>query len=177
MLNNYFHIFEKAVPSEFCDYVIKSTDWKSSQNGKIRIDGNVLDKKYRNSENVWVDKNTPIGCVLQTYVQLANSIWNYSLSRIENVQMTKYPIGGHYDFHIDSFEPVNGEQRKLSIVMLLNDEFTGGGLEISGKTKETVLKSKGDIVVFPSFLSHRVIPVESGTRYTAVSWAYGPTFR
>jgi len=60
---------------------------------------------------------------------------------------------------------------------LLNDEFIGGGLEINGKFKESVLKSKGDIVVFPSFLSHRVVPVELGTRYTAVSWAYGPAFR
>ena len=177
MLNTYYQVFEKALPSDFCDYIVKTTDWNSAQEAKVRRNGDELDPIARISQNIWANKNSPIGCVAQTYIGLANRIWNYTLNRIEDIQMTEYKPKGHYDWHIDSFEPVNGEQRKLSISILLNDEFIGGGLEINGKFKESVLKSKGDIVVFPSFLSHRVVPVELGTRYTAVSWAYGPAFR
>ena len=36
---------------------------------------------------------------------------------------------------------------------------------------------KGTIVVFPSFLWHRVQPVTKGTRYSLVCWFTGPPFR
>ena len=91
--------------------------------------------------------------------------------------MSQYGIGGHYNWHMDSKAPVNNEQLKLSISILLNENFEGGGLEIESNKDENVLKYQGDIIVFPSFLQHRVLPVTAGTRYTAVSWAYGPTFR
>ncbi|BCU99421.1 MAG: hypothetical protein CM15mV27_1400 [Caudoviricetes sp.] len=32
-------------------------------------------------------------------------------------------------------------------------------------------KPKGSIVVFPSFVYHRVIPVTKGTRYSLVCWS------
>jgi PKHD-type hydroxylase len=33
--------------------------------------------------------------------------------------------------------------------------------------------SKGSLVVFPSFISHRVKPVTKGTRYSLVIWNIG----
>lgn len=176
MLKQYFCVFEKALPSEFCDYVVNSINFE--EEARVRRDGNILEPKSRISQISWLDTMSPIGCIAQSYIAEANKIWGYALSNIEKVQMTKYPEGGHYNWHIDSFEPNDrNEQRKLSISMLLNDDFEGGGLQIQANNIETVLKSKGDIVVFPSFLTHKVVPVTKGTRYTAVSWAYGPAFR
>ena len=37
-------------------------------------------------------------------------------------------------------------------------------------------KVKGTIVVFPSFVWHRVTPVTSGTRYSLVNWLQGRPF-
>ena len=42
------------------------------------------------------------------------------------------------------------------------------------KCKETL--SKGSIIVFPSFVWHRVKPVTSGTRYSLVAWHLGNPF-
>ena len=178
MLNNYFYRFEKALPKEFCEYVIKSIDWNNTEVAKVNRKINCqIDPAARITDIYWEELLSPIGCVVQSYMVEANKIWGYDIRRLEKVQMSKYVEGGHYGWHIDSKEPVNNEQRKLSISILLNDDFEGGGLELQSNKDENVLKYQGDIVVFPSFLQHRVLPVTSGTRYTAVSWAYGPTFR
>ena len=177
MLNKHFHIFEKALPKEFCEYLIKSIDWNKSDTAKVDKNNHEIDKNARITNIYWEELLSPIGCVIQSYIVEANKYWGYNIQRLEKVQMSQYGLGGHYDWHMDSKSPVNNEQRKLSISILLNDNFEGGKLEIESNKDENVLKCQGDIVVFPSFLQHRVLPVTDGTRYTAVSWAYGPTFR
>ena len=177
MLNKHFHIFEKALPKEFCEYLIKSIDWNKSDTAKVDKNNHEIDKNARITNIYWEELLSPIGCVIQSYIVEANKYWGYNIQRLEKVQMSQYGLGGHYDWHMDSKAPVNNEQRKLSISILLNDNFEGGKLEIESNKDENVLKCQGDIVVFPSFLQHRVLPVTDGTRYTAVSWAYGPTFR
>ncbi len=177
MLNKHFHIFEKALPKEFCEYLIKSIDWDKSDTAKVDKNNHEIDKNARITNIYWEELLSPIGCVIQSYIVEANKYWGYNIQRLEKVQMSQYGLGGHYDWHMDSKAPVNNEQRKLSISILLNDNFEGGKLEIESNKDENVLKCQGDIVVFPSFLQHRVLPVTDGTRYTAVSWAYGPTFR
>jgi PKHD-type hydroxylase len=178
MLNTYFQLFEKALSKEFCEYAIKSIDWSNTEAGRVnRVINCQIDPASRITDIYWEELLSPIGCVVQSYILEANKNWNYDIRRLEKVQMSHYSKGGHYDWHMDSKAPVNNEQRKLSISILLNDEFDGGGLVIEPNKGENVLKSQGDIVVFPSFLQHKVLPVTDGTRYTAVSWAYGPTFR
>ena len=178
MINTPYLLFDKALSSEFCELAITSTAWAKADEAKLdKVEGHIIDEKQRITELVWEELLSPIGCVLQTYLSEANKIWGYDVRRMEKVQMSRYKEGGFYDWHMDSKAPVNNEQRKLSIVALLNDEFSGGTLELATNQGENVLKSKGDIVVFPAFLNHRVNPVTKGVRYTAVSWAYGPTFR
>ena len=178
MLNKYFELYEKALSKEFCKYLIKSIDWNKTQTAKVNrnVDGEI-DSAARITDIYWEELLSPIGCVVQAYIVEANKNWNYDIRRLEKIQMSQYEIGGHYNWHMDSKVPVNDEQRKLSISILLNEDFEGGGLEIESNKGENVLKYQGDIVVFPSFLQHRVLPVTDGTRYSAVSWAYGPTFR
>ena len=57
-------------------------------------------------------------------------------------------------------------------------EYEGGDLEImSGAETDVVLKQRGLITVFPSYILHRVSPVTKGTRKTIVVWACGPAFK
>lgn len=178
MINIPYVLFDKALTKDFCDFVVDNTDWAVSDQAKVdRGQSSVKDDVSRVTDIIWDELYTPIGCVLQAYIAKANEIWNYFVHRMEKPQLARYQVGGHYNWHMDSKAPINDEQRKLSIVILLNNDFEGGGLELESHRGENVLKSQGDIVVFPSFLQHRVNPVTDGTRYTAVSWAYGPTFR
>lgn len=85
----------------------------------------------------------------------------------------KYDTGMHYQsLHLDC---IAGEhQRKLSFSLLLNEDFTGGNFELL--EGNFLSAKKGKLLVFPSFLPHRVTPVTSRIRYVIFGWFYGPNF-
>ena len=106
-----------------------------------------------------------------------------------------YNLNQFYDWHCDSHpEPYrsnddfNGKIRKLSVTLSLSDpnDYEGGELEFcvggrSPKERRQIeackgILPKGSLVVFPSFLYHRVQPVTSGKRYSLVIWNCGNPF-
>jgi hypothetical protein len=89
--------------------------------------------------------------------------------------------GGHLDWHLDiGIGEVN--RRKLSLTVQLSDpsEYEGGEFEIwyghSGEFVELPRK-KGDVIIFPSFLMHRVKPITRGQRKALVFWTGGEPFK
>ena len=129
---------------------------------------------------------------IQPYVNIANQNagWNYHWDWSESCQFTRYDGSkkGHYDWHTDSGKEINegGNMRKLSMIIPLVDgnEYEGGDFEINLNNPENdnnivsikEAKIKGTIIVFPSFVWHRVTPVTSGTRYSLVNWHRGRRF-
>jgi len=86
----------------------------------------------------------------------------------------RYDQGMHYNsLHIDCI--AGDHQRKLSFSLLLNDDFQGG--DFATVTESSVACDAGKLLVFPSFLPHKISPVESGTRYAIFGWIYGPNFK
>jgi PKHD-type hydroxylase len=170
----------------------------------IKIDENLnqeelLDlKKKRDSNIVWLSEQW-IYKEIHPYIHEANknSGWNFEWDFSESCQFTKYKLNQHYDWHCDSWdEPYNnkkdlnthGKIRKLSVTCSLSDEkdYKGGELEFSfrnnldnanatAECKEIL--PRGSIVVFPSFVWHRVKPVTEGTRYSLVIWNLGRPFK
>jgi PKHD-type hydroxylase len=58
------------------------------------------------------------------------------------------------------------------------NEYEGGDLQLlSGSEPTTADKAKGKVVMFPSYMLHRVTPVTSGIRKTLVVWITGPSFK
>jgi hypothetical protein len=86
----------------------------------------------------------------------------------------RYDKGMHYSsLHMDC---IGGEiQRKLSFSLLLNDNFQGGNFMTL--TDAVVDCPAGKLLIFPSFLPHKVSVVEAGTRYAIFGWVYGPNFK
>ena len=56
-------------------------------------------------------------------------------------------------------------------------EFEGGQFQVKLYQDYTAPLLKGSVIAFPSFLEHRVIPIESGVRYSATMWLNGPRFK
>jgi predicted 2-oxoglutarate/Fe(II)-dependent dioxygenase YbiX len=82
--------------------------------------------------------------------------------------MLRYRAGGEYIEHVDHGTQTN---RALTAILGLNDAYEGGELHFwGGRHKMTI--EPGSMVIFPAtFLyPHRVCPVESGTRYSIVTW-------
>ena len=86
----------------------------------------------------------------------------------------------------------HGKIRKLSVTISLNDpsEYDGGNLQFDfrnqvdwERNKKKAIKScteirpRGSVIVFPSFVWHRVEPVTRGTRYSLVIWNLGYPFK
>jgi len=111
--------------------------------------------------------------------------WNFQLTGFEPFQYSVYEKDDHYNWHIDSHaKPYdNGLIRKLSFTLCLSDDYTGGDFELckpNPSRKKHLYKKfelkKGDMILFPSFIWHKVNPVLSGVRKTLVGWVVGKPF-
>lgn len=182
MVNTMYWRWVGVLPKEFCNYVIKSTDWDKSEQASVGTE-ELPNKKIRKSRVIWEEPFSVIGCVCQAYIAAANASakWNYDLLFYEKIQQTEYAENGFYGWHKDTYNPNElNQQRKLSISILLNDpkEFEGGKFQFKDLPKEdSLLTEQGSILVFPSFLEHRVTPITKGVRYSSVTWAVGNAFR
>lgn len=144
---------------------------------KIRISEVGFHK--RSPETGWIfDK---CNFVLQSSNEM---FFNFTLNGYDAFQYTTYNAEkkGNYGWHMDmnlGSRTDDYEPRKLSMTLLLNDDFEGGDFEIAlGDQKNpTVLPSKkGRALLFPSFIHHRVKPVTKGIRRSLVIWCVGPKF-
>ena len=119
---------------------------------------------------------------LQTAIERANStFWNFNLySMPEHIQYTEYYAGGgHYDWHMD-IGPQELSTRKVSITVQLShpDEYKGGDLELfRSPNPEKAPRGYGSVVVFPSYMMHRVTKVTEGARKSLVLWVGGESYK
>ena len=182
LVNYTFWAWEGVLSKEFCDAALAEVDWTAAKDGTISHDS-VVDPSYRKTDVVWQPPMQPLGCVARMYIESANqqAEWGFNLTGQQDTQIGRYKSSdeGHYDWHVDAFPPKEGIQRKLSCVILLNDasEFEGGQLQLKGMEDKVLLEKRGSIIVFPSFIEHKLTPVTKGVRYSAVVWSTGPSFR
>ena len=92
----------------------------------------------------------------------------------EGIQVLEYQPGQKYNFHHDAAtdKKLKEYERKLSIILYLNDGFEGGGTEF---IKNQVLKPEpGHAIMFPSnwCYPHSGQEVISGKKRIAVTWYY-----
>jgi PKHD-type hydroxylase len=184
LVNYTYWAWEGALSKEFCRSALEQVDWATSNTAVIgQLETPVIDPKVRRTDIIWQDFMQPLGCIARAYIDIANQSagWGYLLNSQEQTQIGRYKSvdEGYYDWHMDAGPPKDGVQRKLSISILLSDpsEFEGGELQFKGIEDRKILTKQGSIVVFPSFIEHRVTPVTKGVRYSAVTWASGPAFK
>ena len=129
--------------------------------------------------------------------KLCDDIINYSLSKKETMALT----GGYEDKKLSKEEVRNMQMKRKSDLVWLDEtwiyreltdgsEYEGGELEFDFRNYDPHIRDelkhlkqakeilpKGSIVVFPSFVWHRVKPVTKGTRYSLVMWNLGYPFK
>lgn len=188
-------IFPNGFSHEEVDYINREADKlldiKEAVVGEVISD---VELKIRKSKTGWIGANNPEQYELWSFIQ--SRLWNFvnaanrenfsfDVSYLDSVQYTIYEApGDHYDWHIDTFvDTPNAFHRKLSLTLQLTDgyEYEGGDFQLNDG-QGTVLpraeiRQKGAVLIFPSFLSHRVTPITKGTRRTIVAWFEGRQFR
>ena len=206
-LECYYWYFQSAIPPKICDEIIKYGLDQQEQlalTGDLNPDEELTEEqlkdlsKKRKSHLVWMNEKW-IYREIHPYIHQANANagLNFDLDFSESCQFTKYKEGEFYDWHCDSWDKPydkpdepdrHGKIRKLSVTVSLSDEteYEGGDFEFDFRNKDAEksqpqvckeIRPKGSIVVFPSFVWHRVKPVISGTRHSLVVWNLGKPFR
>lgn len=86
-------------------------------------------------------------------------------------QFTEYKQGDFFDWHTDSND-TDYKHRFCSVVIQLNDSYTGGNLQINDENNELIpiQEQIGNLYIFYSDLLHRVTEIKYGTRYSLVNW-------
>jgi len=181
-LNNFdvFAYFEKAFSSVECE-AIKSL-FTDMDIGKVSGE-NSLDEKIRKSMVKFIERSEDTDWIFDKLTGFAFNCniarWYFQLSGFyEGLQLTEYSEdGSHYDWHMDNG---NGDLsiRKISLILLLDDpeDYDGGELGFLG-VQEKKKYGKGTLIVFPSYVGHKVFPVTKGKRRTVVAWISGDPYR
>ena len=207
-LTNQWFVFEAgAVDKKTCNKIKKwaSKKWEDSaidtskgltkEERKTGRKGDFKpDLKYRISDVAWCNEQWLYDIIWPFMLQAnAEAGWRYHIKAAESSQITRYKKGGFYEFHQDgngdhlsaydnpSNAFMHGHVRKLSMSVMLNDNFEGGAFEFATYSKEKctvtpIEATAGSVIVFPSAMEHRVAPVTKGIRYSVVTWLLGPPF-
>ena len=95
------------------------------------------------------------------------------------VNLNTYTKGNKYDWHKDS-EPESGitDTKFTILINLSTKKYEGGNLEqySYGPQEVTPLNDPGTVVMFPSYVYHRVTPITKGERRSLAIFIRGPKF-
>jgi len=182
----YYWYWNKEIPHETCQKIISlgEGNWDQAQTFGSQEKNKPLDK-IRKSDIVWINEQWVFDLIFP-YIEGANEQagWKYDIKLLQYCQITRYTKDGFYSWHRDGIGCHNelcdnyGNTRKLSMSLVLNDDYEDGDFEIHGLLEEQQIPrlEEGSIIVFPSFMEHRVTPVTRGTRYSLVAWFAGLPF-
>ena len=186
-------IYKNQFSDAECDWIINQSERVLDVKNAVIGEEGDNESLYRKSQTGFIHYNTPEHNELWNVV--SSKLWNvvndanrtnfgFDISYLDSVQYTVYHDGGdHYDWHIDTFlDTPNAFHRKLSVTVQLtnSNEYTGGDFKLKDGTGQELpehVKDKGSVLIFPSFLLHKVTPVTSGTRRTLVAWFEGKRFK
>ena len=167
--------------AEECERIIALAE----QTTPGRLLGQGDEQKYRNCDVSWLEMEPPAHhWVYQRALDVARQanqdLYNLDIVGFtERFQIITYKTGDHIDWHID-IGPRGQSMRKLSMVIQLSDPATyeGGDFEIFAFYQADRLpRERGAVLVFPSYLLHRVTEVTAGERKSVVCWVGGPHYR
>ena len=139
-----------------------------------------LDTSVRDADVYYIEHEAEnLYEILQKIAKMVNLYFKYDLTGIEKAQIMHYksPSNG-YSYHIDLSASESEVSRKVSVSILLNDDYEGGEMCFRTSEEGSCQKpSAGNVIAFSSFIPHKINPVTSGERYAVVVWFTGPCFR
>lgn len=182
-----YYSFENMFSDEEIEYIKQWGEHFPAMSGEVGGDEDLsVNEDIRISRISWIALEEGTKWIFDRLSECAiiankEMMWNFDLSGFgDEIQYTEYfgENNGHYSWHGD-IGP-NVPHRKLSIVVQLSDpeDYEGGELELSaGSYLVDGPNTKGTVIVFPSFVLHRVLPLTSGERRSLVSWISGPRLK
>lgn len=186
-IKDYVRVFKKVIPPALCQKVIRDIN-KNKKNWEKHFYSDPVQKKniFRSGENelsiTYIQTNNTklvtkkIWHIILKYIVDLKFPWFTSWEGYTEIRWNIYDQKQTMQSHCDHIHTMFDGQRKgiptLSVLGVLNNNYTGGELEMF---EDTIYPLKeGDVVIFPSLFlyPHKVLPVKKGKRYSYVSWVW-----
>jgi PKHD-type hydroxylase len=173
-MNDYIGIFKNFLSKEECDFILNKCKEElilSPATVYGETAKKPLNKINRKSSVGWISDLGFLNKRLTSKLRNSLDINGMEATKLGQYQFTEYKEGEYFDWHTDSTDLVY-KDRFMSIVIQLNEMYTGGILEIKNiKGEHVTIENKiGTLYVFNSRLVHRVTPIQKGVRYSLVNW-------
>jgi len=143
--------YNKLFDLDYCNYMYE-----------FAINNFIEDIRTKNGWNAMTNKSNEFEIELKD--KLKNHI-DWSNRYVEWINLTTYETNRYLQLHTDS-------RSTQTLVIQLNNEFTGGEFVISDSIDEEIIKmNTGDCLMFNgSKLMHGVNQIKSGIRYSLNIW-------
>lgn len=186
-----FYYFKNVFTDEYIrkveEYVYSKLQFSKGRTGSQELGTDTDSYKTNNRDIAYITPNHEIKWLYDLLFPLAlqanENLFQFDIDIVTDpIHYVIYPEdGGHLDWHMDvgAFE-VNRRKLAMTVQLSESSDYTGGEFEIWMGGSDgfvTVPREKGDIVIFPAFLMHRVRPITSGQRKCLVFWTGGRPFR
>jgi hypothetical protein len=161
------------IDSELCDEIVNrsenSAEYQSGTIGKDNdIDGTIRDVDLASFAK-WPDLDEKLYQVYGKAIREYTDRYPYiGVGKDQGYTLLRYGKGQHYVQHVDCF---TASPRQVTAIFGLNDEYVGGEFWFwDGAWRQRI--EKGALLMFPSSFQypHGVRPIESGTRYSVITW-------
>jgi PKHD-type hydroxylase len=109
-----------------------------------------------------------------------NQYYHFDLTDLRTLNFLIYRPGDSLPWHRDiGTSDKNFMTRKLTLVLFLSDpsEYEGGSLGFIPDINFDLVQEQGSVILYPSFIVHRVHEVTKGVRYIIIASAHGQPFR
>jgi PKHD-type hydroxylase len=186
-MRNYWEMWPEGLPTAYCDMLVERAQKRPM------IEAVVHEGEYaasapdiRRSTLRWFDvdgEDRDVATTIMYFARKANrNSFGFEIVEPVQIQFAEY-LGterGSFDWHQDvNWTAPTMTDRKLSFIAQLSEpsDYEGGDFEFFGYPPPGPdFKKRGSVLMFPSFLHHRVTPVTAGVRYSLSSWVEGPKF-
>ena len=179
LIKNYYNKKQIKILTSFIEKNYDDIEDKTMT--AIDLEGNY--KKNANTLNITWEKIKHLTGNLEASVNLINeNNFGYILFPFNNLMMTHLNIydskqKGEYHWHYDTSRS-NIQDFKLSVLINLSEKYEGGELQFFHGNQYSVKDfTPGSVLLFKSYINHRVTSVTKGVRKTLTLFCNGPKFK
>lgn len=185
-MKNVWEVWTAALGEAECDDIVAKAATYPARAATVGVDNpNRVEHSLRESTIRWIPPQGEPRLVqrIMGFLKAANRSFGFDIAGLFDIQFTEYHGSRHdkYDWHHDvRLKGPMAYDRKLSVVIQLSprESYEGGTFEFSTVDHPgAAFEPRGSVLIFPSFLQHRVLPVTSGIRHSLVTWVEGPRWR
>jgi PKHD-type hydroxylase len=123
--------------------------------------------------------------VIEKYIELSNNTnYNFDIFKITDnnyVTHNNYSeeVQSEYDWHSDLNKEHNTHFKLTVLLNISTSSYTGGEFQLflNKPTHIKQLDNIGSMLIFPTYLQHKVTPILKGKRTSLALWLEGPKFK